>query len=646
MRFFKKIFEKKIKKNNNNDNDNDKPTRSSVSIISTWYDFYNARDKSETREKWILAPFLLERRENMSHRFLSCCYDKLPVISIETIEQELNKESVAILTVGDMSGTAGEVMSIDETYVQVRFVSDNLQKFMLLDQKVDFVKRLSDDLRDDIHMNLSVRTSIMNLGMRVAKSRECAYAFGRSGMLRALRITPFLLQNEYGTQIGSLLLEYDRQYDQCVHAPPFMRDYTFLASQTEIMTLVNLKDGYVLEQNNASILFWGDFSNNHSQSIYPMLFSESPTALFDFEECISNNEEVKLWGGILKLKTPCTEKTVTSAYECSFARPLKVTSDMVTTPTRSVKEKLLMVGRKRSKTSSQLVLSNDQVRVEYLQMMVENYKTNEMHDIFHKVICVPIYDPVSASQSLMIIQNDISEEVKQQNRVIQAASRQLDVMEKMYPSHIIKSMLSNDRFHTGLCNTTSRNHDNVLVMFMDVCDFTAMSSKMSATDVLYLINNLFEECDKECIAYGMFNLDIVADCYICVGGLLKKMRNGFYDFVCDNTIEEDYLGKEAKKMIEMATNMLNRASLMDIKLRVGLHVGPVASGVVGVRSPKFTLLGDTMNTASRMESTGIPGWIQVSEDFEILVPGFEWDSKKEVEVKGKGKMWTSLKRVI
>jgi len=298
-------------------------------------------------------------------------------------------------------------------------------------------------------------------------------------------------------------------------------------------------------------------------------------------------------------------------------------------------------------------------RMFFLQLLLDEYDSTKKREMcfYHKVECIPVHDPVTSRMAIMVVQKDVTESVEMENKIRNAANRQLQVMDRLFPSHIIQYMLRDKRLSENSAtedfgSSTACDHAAAVVMFMDLSGFTAMSQSLQARDVLDTLNSLYKECDDVCKEYGMFNLDIVADCYICVGALLQREKNGFYSLV-DKRLNEDeqFVRCEALRLFYMARDMLYRAYDIfkenPLMLRVGLHCGPVASGVIGVRSPKFTLLGDTMNTASRMESTGIPGWIQVSKEYADLLEGLvHWDETRLVHAKGKGNLQTFLFKVL
>jgi class 3 adenylate cyclase/CHASE3 domain sensor protein len=174
----------------------------------------------------------------------------------------------------------------------------------------------------------------------------------------------------------------------------------------------------------------------------------------------------------------------------------------------------------------------------------------------------------------------------------------------------------------------------VTVLFADLVGFTAMSEKISPDDLVTLLNQLFTEFD-----YSARNLDIekiktIGDCYMAVAGL---------------TIELD---DPPTTMVKMAFEMLRNVDLINLQcgtslqVRIGIHCGPVIAGVIGKSKFIYDLWGDTVNTASRMESHGLPGLVQVSEaTFRAISDGgnagaYRFEDRGVIEVKGKGQTRT------
>ena len=166
---------------------------------------------------------------------------------------------------------------------------------------------------------------------------------------------------------------------------------------------------------------------------------------------------------------------------------------------------------------------------------------------------------------------------------------------------------------------------NVSVLFSDLVGFTALSSEMPPQDLVALLNGLFTRFDQAAQELGIEKIKTVGDAYMAVCGLPH--------------IVDDH----AERMVRMAIRMVHitREHAMEhnvsMKLRVGINSGPVVAGVIGKSKYIYDLWGDTVNLASRMESTGVPGAIQVTRPvYEALKDKFVFEPRGAIEVKGKG----------
>ena len=167
----------------------------------------------------------------------------------------------------------------------------------------------------------------------------------------------------------------------------------------------------------------------------------------------------------------------------------------------------------------------------------------------------------------------------------------------------------------------------VTVLFADVVGFTAFSSNTPAAKLVSLLNDLFSRFDTASQRHGIEKIKTIGDCYMAVCGLPKPRPD------------------HARAMIEMALDMhrelgeFNRQEGTNLLLRIGLNSGPVVAGVIGSIKFIYDLWGDTVNLASRMESTGVPGGIQVSESvYQALRGEYQFEERGLIEVKGKGKL--------
>ena len=174
---------------------------------------------------------------------------------------------------------------------------------------------------------------------------------------------------------------------------------------------------------------------------------------------------------------------------------------------------------------------------------------------------------------------------------------------------------------------------NVTVLFGDLVGFTALSSNTSASAIVDMLNGLFSRFDRAAEELGIEKIKTIGDCYMAVCGLPKPCTEHAQKMAC-----------MALRMAE-ATRQYGEEKGMKLEMRIGLNSGPVVAGVIGVSKFIYDLWGDTVNLASRMESTGVPGGIQVTRSvYERLKDHFEFESRGLVKVKGKGEIETWLLR--
>jgi adenylate cyclase len=179
----------------------------------------------------------------------------------------------------------------------------------------------------------------------------------------------------------------------------------------------------------------------------------------------------------------------------------------------------------------------------------------------------------------------------------------------------------------------ARDYELVSILFTDFKDFTEHSATMSAATLVNEINHCFEAFDGIMAKYGIEKIKTIGDAYMAAGGVPVPTEDSVKNtvlaalemqkFIRERKVQKDTLGEPAFEM------------------RVGIHTGPVVAGIVGVKKFQYDIWGDTVNTASRMESSGVVGQVNISESTYRLLqddPQFEFTPRGKVEAKGKGEL--------
>ncbi|OKH15234.1 adenylate/guanylate cyclase domain-containing protein [[Limnothrix rosea] IAM M-220] len=170
---------------------------------------------------------------------------------------------------------------------------------------------------------------------------------------------------------------------------------------------------------------------------------------------------------------------------------------------------------------------------------------------------------------------------------------------------------------------------NVTILFADIVGFTKLSESYPPRELVDLLNEIFSAFDNLCESLRLEKIKTIGDAYMVAAGLPEP--------------REDHAAAIAEMALAMQRELMkiNVAKNINITLRIGINSGPVVAGVIGKKKFIYDLWGDAVNTASRMESHGLPGQIQVTEStYELLKNQYHFEPRGAIEIKGKGKMQT------
>ena len=201
-------------------------------------------------------------------------------------------------------------------------------------------------------------------------------------------------------------------------------------------------------------------------------------------------------------------------------------------------------------------------------------------------------------------------------------NRSEDLLLNILPEEIAKELKE-----TGKADP--KKYENVTILFTDFKDFTKLVASIPATTLIVELNEIFSQFDDIMDEFGIEKIETIGDAYMAASGLPRE--NSDHALRCVEA---------AFRMVEFLEQR-NKSSEIGWDMRVGIHSGPVVAGVVGKKKFAYDLFGDSVNTASRMESNGQVGKVNISQaTYELLKsdPDFAFENRGKIEAKGKGEI--------
>ncbi|MEP7322547.1 MAG: adenylate/guanylate cyclase domain-containing protein [Saprospiraceae bacterium] len=215
---------------------------------------------------------------------------------------------------------------------------------------------------------------------------------------------------------------------------------------------------------------------------------------------------------------------------------------------------------------------------------------------------------------------DITEKKKAELIILDEKKKSDELLLNILPKPIADELKSKGK-------ATTKRYQNVTILFTDFKDFTLLASAITPNKLVKELNDIFSHFDDILETFQIEKIKTIGDAYFAACGLPQKNKN--HAFHCIEAVKQMFKYLEDR-------NIKNK---IQWNMRVGIHSGPVVAGVVSKKKYAYDLFGDTVNTASRMESNGEVGKINISETtYELIKEKYNCIPRGQINAKGKGNM--------
>ncbi|MGB5968182.1 MAG: adenylate/guanylate cyclase domain-containing protein [Spirulinaceae cyanobacterium] len=252
-----------------------------------------------------------------------------------------------------------------------------------------------------------------------------------------------------------------------------------------------------------------------------------------------------------------------------------------------------------------------------------NY-TKDGQEYVLELMVDPVHNQNGRITHFVSIQRDITEHKEAEKKLREEQEKSERLLLNILPEAIAQRLKQQP-------GTIADGFSEATVMFADLVNFTQLATQMSPQKLVGMLNSIFSAFDELTEQYGLEKIKTIGDSYMVVAGVPLARRD-----------HAEAMAGLALEMQEKLTQF-NEQQGTNLNLHIGINSGPVVAGVIGKKKFIYDLWGDTVNTASRMESHGVNGGIQLSEvTYQLLQSKYNCEKRGSIVVKGKGEMTTYL----
>ncbi|MDJ1173078.1 adenylate/guanylate cyclase domain-containing protein [Roseofilum capinflatum] len=265
-----------------------------------------------------------------------------------------------------------------------------------------------------------------------------------------------------------------------------------------------------------------------------------------------------------------------------------------------------------------------------LHMIAKKVKPgNDGQPIWLDISKIPIHDSQQHVIGLLGVIEDITLRKNAEDALRLEQTKSEKLLLNILPEPIAEQLKQNDLTDRQMGVVIAEQFQSVTILFADLVGFTPLSSHLRAHELVELLNRIFSQFDQLCEKYHLEKIKTIGDAYMVAGGL-PLPRSDHAEAIANMALEMQNIIRQFQTPFKQP-----------FQIRIGINTGPVVAGVIGRRKFIYDLWGDAVNVASRMESQGEPGQIQVThQTYELLRNTYHFHERGKIEVKGKGEMFT------